>query len=265
MRHYRNPYMENHMIKAIITDDEVRSVETLRKQLEIYCPSVKVVAECYNAEDARRQVNLHQPDLLFLDIAMPGKSGFDLLNELEDTSFEIIFITAYNEYMTQAFRFSAIDYLLKPVDEELLIKAVNRVERRLSTATAPASMEALKYNLKSLQHPQEMKICIPHTKGFVLVHLADIIYCEADNTYTTFFLTSGKPFVSSKSIMDFEMLLQDTSFCRIHKSFLVNMLHIKEYVKGEGGSVILSNNAELEVSRRKKDHFLERIKAYYRF
>jgi two-component system LytT family response regulator len=254
------------MIKAIITDDEVRSVETLRKLLEMYCPAVKVVAECYDADSTRRQIAVHQPDLLFLDIAMPGKSGFDLLNELPGAPFEVIFITAYNEYMTQAFRFSAIDYILKPIDEELLVNAVARVEKRLTTTTAaPVSVEALKYNLKNLQHPQEMKICIPHSRGFVLVHLADIIYCEADNTYTTFFLTNGKPFVSSKSIIDFELLLQDTSFCRIHKSFLVNMLHIKEYVKGEGGSVILSNNAELEVSRRKKDYFLSRIKEYYRF
>lgn len=253
------------MIKAIITDDEVRSVETLRRLLEIYCPAVKVVAECYDVESTRRQLALQRPHLLFLDIAMPGKSGFDLLNELEEMPFEIIFITAYNEYMTQAFRFSAIDYILKPVDEELLIKAVNRVEKRLSTAAVPASIEALKHNLKTLQHPQEMKICIPHTRGFVLVQLADIVYCEADNTYTTFFLTNGKTFVSSKSITDYEMLLQDTSFCRIHKSFLVNMLHIKEYVKGEGGSVILSNQAELEVSRRKKDHFLARVREYYRF
>ncbi|WP_158618106.1 LytR/AlgR family response regulator transcription factor [Chitinophaga lutea] len=253
------------MIRAIITDDEVRSVETLRRLLEMYCPAVKVVAECYSAESTRRQIALHRPDLLFLDIAMPGKSGLDLLHELGETPFEIIFITAFNEFMTQAFRFSAIDYILKPVDEELLVKAVSRVEKRMSLAAAPASMEALRYNLKNLQHPQEMKICIPHAKGFVLVHLADIIYCEANNTYTTFFLTSGKPFVSSKSIIDFELLLQDTSFCRIHKSFLVNMLHIKEYVKGEGGSVILSNNAELEVSRRKKDHFLARVKEYYKF
>lgn len=253
------------MIRAIITDDEVRSVETLRKLLEMYCPSVSVVAECYNVDAARRQIALHRPNLLFLDIAMPGKSGFDLLNELGEVPFEVIFITAFNEYMMQAFRFSAIDYLLKPVDEELLMNAVSRVEKRLQTSAVPASMEALRYNLKNLQHPQEMKICIPHSKGFVLVQLADIIYCEADNTYTTFFLTNGKPFVSSKSIIDFELLLQDTSFCRIHKSFLVNMLHIKEYVKGEGGSVILSNNAELEVSRRKKDHFLARVKEYYRF
>ncbi len=257
--------MENNMIKAIITDDEVRSVETLRRLLELYCPSVQVVAECYNVESTRRQLSIHRPDLLFLDIAMPGKSGFDLLRELGDIPFEIIFITAFSEYMMQAFRFSAIDYLLKPVDEELLVNAVNRVEKRLQSAGAPTSMEALRYNLEKLQRPQEMKICIPHSKGFVLVHLSDIIYCEADNTYTTFFLTTGKPFVSSKSIIDFELLLQDTSFCRIHKSFLVNMLHIKEYVKGEGGSVILSNNAELEVSRRKKDHFLARVKEYYKF
>ncbi len=253
------------MIKAIITDDEVRSVETLRKLLEIHCPSVKVVAECNSAAETQKQILLQQPDLLFLDIAMPGKSGFDLLNEMEQIPFEIIFITAYNEFMLQAFRFSAIDYILKPIDEELLIKAVDRVERRLHTAANPVSIEVLKYNLKNMQHPQEMKVCIPHTKGFLLVHLADIIYCQADNTYTTFYLTTGKPLVSSRSIIDFELLLQDSSFCRIHKSFLVNMLHIKEYIKGEGGSVVLSNDTELEVSRRKKDHFLARIKEYYKF
>ncbi|WP_158266946.1 LytR/AlgR family response regulator transcription factor [Chitinophaga niastensis] len=253
------------MIKAIITDDEPRSVETLRKLLELHCPSVQIVAECSNVTSARKLIAEYQPDLLFLDIAMPGKSGFDLLDELDDIHFDIIFVTAHNEFMLQAFRFSAIDYILKPIDEELLIMAVNRVKKKIKTARNMMAIEAFKYNLKQVQHPQDMKLCIPHTKGFSLVVLSDIIYCMANNTYTTFFLANGQSLVSSKSIIDFELLLQDSSFCRIHKSYLVNMQHIKEYLKGEGGTVIMSNNKELEVSRRKKEHFLESVKGYYKY
>lgn len=253
------------MIRAIIIDDENRSIETLRKLLEVYCASVQIVAECNNVPSAREQIERLQPDLVFLDIAMPGKSGFDLLNELDAINFEIIFITAYNEYMLQAFRFSAIDYLLKPVDHDLLMNAVNRVEKRIRTSAGATPIEAFKHNLKNIQRPNDMKICIPNMKGFTLMKISDIIYCKADNTYTTFYFANGQSLISSRSIMEFELLLEDCSFCRIHKSYLINLAHVKEYHKGEGGMVILSNSQSLEVSRRKKDHFLNQVRGYYKF
>ncbi len=253
------------MIKTILIDDEPRGLNTLKKMLEHNCPNVKIIAECQDANTAIEKINLLEPQLVFQDISMPGKNGFDILNEIENINFEIIFVTAHNDYTLQAFRYSAVDYLMKPVDEDLLIEAVKRATKRIASDTASRNIDTFLYNINKVQSPHEMKLCISDLKGFQVIKLSDIIYCEAESSYTIFHLTNGQSFTASRTIVEYELLLQESGFCRIHKSFLVNLIHVKEYQKGEGGSVIMSNKNEVEVSRRKKELFMTKMKEFYKF
>ncbi|MFT3823361.1 MAG: LytTR family DNA-binding domain-containing protein [Chitinophagaceae bacterium] len=253
------------MIRTILIDDEPRGLNTLRRLLHEYCPGVKIVAECTDADSAKEKIELLEPQLVFLDISLPGKTGFDLLAELETNNFEIIFVTAHNQYSLQAFRYSAIDYLMKPIDEDLLVDAVKRAEKRISANAINKNISTLLHNLQKPQSRQEMKLCIPSLQGFQVVELKDILFCEASGSYTGFYFTDKLHLVSAKPIHEYEELLADAGFVRIHKSYLINLLHVKEYLRGEGGSVILSNDKEVEVSRRKKDVFLGRIKEFYKF
>ena len=252
-------------IKTILVDDEPRGLSALQKLLQLNCPEVEVVASCSSADEAIEKIKTLQPQLVFLDIAMPEKSGFDLLNSLDNINFEIIFITAHNNYMTQAFRFSAVDYLLKPVDIELLCEAVTRAAKRINEKHLGQQVETLLYNVEHKGKSQEMKLCITSLKGFQVIDLKDILYCEASSNYTNFYFTTGSSICTAKSIHEYEELLGDSGFFRIHKSYLVNLLHVKEYLRGEGGSVVLSNKKELEVSRRKKEEFLRKMKTYYKY
>ena len=253
------------MIRTILVDDEPRGLNTLKKLLQEYCPELKIVAECADADSAKEKIELLEPQLVFLDISLPGKSSFDLLTELENIQFEIIFVTAHHEYTLQAFRYSAVDYLVKPIDEDLLNDAVKRAIKRITSSSINLNIGALLHNIKKPQTTEEMKLCIPSLKGFQVVELKDILFCEASGSYTNFYFINNNIICSAKPIYEYEELLSDAGFVRIHKSYLVNLLHIKEYVKGEGGSVILSNSAEVEVARRKKDVFLTKMKEYYKF
>jgi two-component system, LytTR family, response regulator len=254
-------------MKAILVDDEPDGIRTLQKILERHCPHVEITATCSSANIAIRQFEETRPDVIFLDIQMPGKSGLELvreLTELNEHSFEVIFVTAHNEYMLQALQYSAADYLLKPVDEDRLIEAVQRVEKRLQTGNKEERTETLLHNLSQAGNPAEMRLCLPTLKGFIVLKLEEIIYCEAERSYTIFHLAGKKTVTVSKSLIEYDNLLRDTSFLRIHKSFLVNLHHVKEYQRGEGGLVIMSDNAEIEVSRRKKDQFLLKVKEVFR-
>lgn len=252
-------------MKAILVDDEPDGIRTLKKMLELHCPHVNVAATCSNATVAKHHIREIEPDVVFLDIHMPGKSGLDLLSELPAKNFEIIFVTAHNEYMLQALQYSAADYLLKPVDEDRLIDAVQRVENRLEAGKKEGVTEALLHNLSKAGSPAEMRLCLPTLKGFIVLKLEEIIYCEAERSYTVFHLENNKTVIVSKPLLDYENLLKDTSFLRIHKSFLINLHHVREYQRGEGGMVIMSDDAEIEVSRRKKDQFLVKIKEAFRY
>ena len=253
------------MIKTILVDDEPRGLSTLKTLLNEYCPELKIVAECSEAESAKEKIELLAPQLAFLDISLPGKNSFDLLAELGQIDFEIIFVTAHNEYTLQAFHYSAVDYLMKPIDEDLLADAVRRAVKRITVNTINNNVSTLLHNLHKTQSPQEMKLCIPSLKGFQVVELKDILYCEASSSYTNFHFANKHTICTAKSIHEYEELLADAGFVRIHKSYLINLLHVKEYVKGEGGSVILTGGNEIEVSRRKKDIFLTQMKEFYKF
>lgn len=253
------------MIKTLIIDDEFVSRNVLGKLLEMHCPLVEVVKTCTNADEGKAAIQQLQPQLVFLDISMPGKSGLDMLKEIPDVNFEVIFVTAFHEYTIQAIRFSAIDYLLKPVDKDELIAAVNRVKEKLEITEQKEPVQAFLYNMQQTQLQQEMQLCLPGLKGFQIIKIKEIVYCEAENTYTAIHLQNGQKLIASRPLIDYDVMLQDVSFFRIHKSYLINLQHLKEYVKGEGGSVFMSTGKELEVSRRKKDVFVNRIKEVFKY
>lgn len=252
-------------IKAIIVDDEPRGQNALLKLLEQNCPDVEIISTCSSADEAMERIRELHPDLLFLDIAMPGKTGLDLLQEIGESDFEIIFVTAHNNYMVQAFQFSAVDYLLKPVEESLLTAAVKRAQKRIESKSGNKPLETFLHNIQEKGGAHKMKLCIPSLKGFRVILIKDIIFCEANGNYTQFHLLGQPPVLVSKPIHEYDSLLEDSNFIRVHKSFLVNLEHIKEYIRGEGGSIILANGQEVEVSRRKKEILISRMKEFYKF
>jgi two-component system, LytTR family, response regulator len=257
--------MNQMMLRTILVDDEPRGLNSMERLLQLNCPDVEIVATCSNADAAIEKIRELKPDVVFLDIAMPVKTGFDLLHELRELPFEVIFVTAHNNFMIEAFHFSAIDYLLKPVEDELLVDAVKRAKKRILEKSGGKNIEAFLYNIQQRHSPQNMKLCIPSLKGFQVIELDDILYAESSGNYTNFHFTNKQMICSSKPLYEYEELLSDAGFIRIHKSSLVNLLHVREYIRGEGGSVRLSNGDELEVARRKKDLFLSKMKQFYKY
>ena len=252
-------------MRAILVDDEPDGIRTLKKLLELNCPEVEIVATCSSAADAISKLEEAKPELVFLDVRMPGGSGIDMLAELSEIDFEVIFVTAHDEYMLQALQFSAVDYLMKPVDEDRLKEAVQRVEERLKGKKNSRQGEILLHNINKVGYPLEMRLCLPTQKGFTIVKLEEIIYCEAQRSYTIFRLVNNKSIIISKPLFDYDKLLADTVFLRVHKSFLINLMHIKEYMRGEGGTVVMSDGMEVEISRRKKEQFLVKVKEYFKY
>jgi two-component system LytT family response regulator len=252
-------------MRAILVDDEPDGIRTLKKMLELHCPEVEIVATCPNAAAAKEKLAEHRPDLLFLDVQMPGKSGLEMLAELPQSNLKLIFVTAHNEYVIQALQFSAVDYLMKPVDEDRLVEAVARVKQRMLDERDDSRTDILLDNIKKAGSPLEMRLCLPTQKGFTIVKLEDILYCEAQRSYTAFRLDSNKSVIVSRPLFDYERVLADTSFLRIHKSYLINLFHVTEYERGEGGTVIMSNGVEIEVSRRKKELFLQKIRECFKY
>lgn len=252
-------------MKAILVDDEADGIRTLQKMLELHCPQVNIVATCTNALAAKQQIEQLKPEVVFLDIQMPGKSGLELITEFPQKNFEVIFVTAHNEYMLQALQYSAADYLLKPVDEDRLAEAVERVEKKIADGRKEDLSEILLHNISKSGRPAEMRLCLPTLKGFIVLNQDEIIYCEAERSYTIFHLVGNKTVTVSKPLIEYENMLADTSFLRVHKSFLINLQHVKEYQRGEGGVVIMSDKIQIEVSRRKKEQFLQKIKEIFKY
>ncbi len=241
------------MIKALIIDDEAKARQGLRLVLEKYCPDIEILGLCESPEIGLEKIDELQPDLVFLDVQMPKMSGFDLLDNIPNINFEVIFVTAYDKYAIKAIRFSALDYLLKPIDVDDLINAVQRISNnhRNNKAQFQSLLSNMNPTTKMLK-----RLAIPSENEIIMQPINEIIYCEADSSYTTLHIEGGKKIVVSKTLKEFENILPETEFCRIHHSTLVNMAHVVKYVKGEGGYIIISNNSHLNVSRRKKEHFI---------
>ncbi len=253
-------------IPAVIIDDEQNSRDTLKALLAHYCPQVAVLAEAHTAEAGAMVVQQHQPQLLFLDVEMPLGSGFDLLNNLEGHQgqpFEVIFITAHDRYALQAIKMSALDYLLKPVSVSDLKAAVQKVATRQQQGQAPANeanpgLNVFFDNIKNLNN-QLHKVVLPTQEGFDVVEVKDIVRCEADDNYTHIYLAGGPKLLVSRTLKEFEEMLHDKDFLRIHQSHLINAAHVQRYIKGRGGYVKMSDDSIIEVSRRKKDELMHRF------
>jgi two-component system LytT family response regulator len=244
------------MLKAFIIDDELQSCNFLHKMLLEYFPEVIVSGDASNIEKGLQGIREYQPDIVFLDIQMKGETGFDLLNKLDKIDFSLIFTTAYDQYAIKAFRFNAIDYLLKPVMTNELIDAVNKVKQRTHSPTA--SKEQVDQLYRDIKNPDKIpdKIAVPTNEGFIVIPINEIIYCHANSNYTEFYLTDKKSVLSSYTLKQYDEILTTQSFFRAHRSYLINLAHVKMYRKGEGGEIVMSNGHEIELSRKHKSEFL---------
>ena len=199
-----------------------------------------------------------KPDLVFLDIEMPNGNAFDLLEKFKEIDFNIIFITAYDHYAIKAIKFSAVDYILKPIDSEELVLAVKRFEDKIGQKSSLNNQ--FKTLLSNVRPGNKLKkVGIPDGDGLVFINLSDIIRCDSDGNYTFFILTTGKKIIASRTLGEYEQMFTDDNFFRIHRSHLINLEHVKKYIKGEGGYVVMSDNSQVEVSRRNKNDFLEKL------
>lgn len=248
------------MLKAIIIDDETYCCEALATLLERYCPEVKVADICYSGEAAITAIKEQKPQLLFLDIEMPQMNGFELLEKLPEINFQLIFTTSYDQYAIKAIRFSALDYLLKPVDREELQKAVQKTISRLSSPL-PQQLEILLQKINHSSSPVQ-KIALPTMEGLQMVALDFIISCASDSNYTVFFLKNKQKIIVSRTLKDVEEMLNDLNFFRVHHSYMVNMNEINKYIKGEGGYLIMSDGSSVDVSRSKKEMLLKKLLPY---
>lgn len=245
------------MYKAIIVDDENRSVETLKIILQQFCSNeIEIVGTANSIQEAYTLIHAVSPDIVFLDVEMPHGSGFDLLERIPKPDFEVIFTTGFDRYAVTAIKFSALDYLLKPINIEEVKEAVSKAKKRIEGKHTRNNLEHL---INNLRHPRDKtnKIPISVVNGFQFVPVNTIVYCEADDDYTYIHLTDGQKLTVSKNIKEFEDILANYDFFRIHHSFLINRDYIKKYVKGEGGTILTEHGNELPVSRRRKQEFLE--------
>jgi two-component system, LytTR family, response regulator len=245
------------MINAIIVDDEKSGRALLLLLLKEHCPNVNIIDTANSVEQALEMINRLSPDLVFMDIELTNGTGFDILNKIENPNFSVIFVTAYDKYAIKAFKFSAIDYLLKPVDEEELVRAVKQAEKHKKENLFP-SIEALNKNYDTLRH-ESGKLALTTQTGLVFVEIKDLIRCEADGKYTNCYLTNNTKIVVSRNLKEFEDFLSEHNFIRIHHSHLVNMEYIKQYYSGRGGYVLMSDGSTVDVSQRKKEEFLKRL------
>ncbi|MFC5409669.1 LytR/AlgR family response regulator transcription factor [Larkinella bovis] len=238
---------------AIIVDDEKHCRDVLALLLQRFCPQIQLLASCVDGTEGYQAIEMHHPDLVFLDIEMPGMSGFDMLEACRFTKFDVIFTTAYNEYAIKAIRHNALDYILKPIDKDELVQAVQKAEQERLTRTSAKVDSFVEY-----LHRQKTgdRIALPTLEGLQIINSEEIYYCESDGGYTRFFLTNGKVILISKTLKEVEEVLEAKGFCRVHHGYLINLRYVQRYIRGDGGEVIMENNKNIPVSRNKKQEFL---------
>lgn len=240
---------------AIIIDDEKHCRHVLSLLLARHCPEVNVVAECADGTTALQAIAEHRPQLLFLDIEMPGMNGFELLERCTDKGFSVIFTTAYNEYAIKAIRHSALDYLLKPVDKNELEQSVIKAQKQCNKDSG--NIEKLIGLLRERKSPEP--VALSTLGGLIVINTDDLLYCESDGPYTNFIFIEQKPILLSKTLKEVEEVLTSRNFLRVHNSFLINMKYVRKYLNGNGGDVVMNNGKTIPVSRGKKAFFLEHL------
>jgi two-component system, LytTR family, response regulator len=248
------------MIRTIIIEDEENSRLILTDTLHEHFHNIQIIATCKNNSEAKLAIEELKPDLVLSDIELKHESVFTMLQQLNIIDFEIIFISGYDKYAIQAIKFSALDYLLKPFSKKELADAIEHYEQKQHKKQSMQQFDALFHNLKNIQKDLK-KIALPTANGLTVFTLNEIVYCQAEINYTYFFLVTKNKILGTKTLKEYEELLDDYDFIRVHKSYLINLHHVKNYSRGEGGTVTMSNGDVVEVSRRKKEEFLNRLSA----
>lgn len=254
------------MIRAIIVDDEPHCLDRLSRLLVEQCAAtVQLVGSAQTVAAGIQLIRQTQPDLVFLDIQLHDQTGFELLKALNPVEgsvlgFAVIFTTAFDQYALQAFRFSALDYLLKPIDADDLRRAVAKLNRLSTGSDLAAQLNVLFHNLSAMQNTAR-RIAIPVTTGLRFLPVHEIVRCQSDGNYTLIYLNDGQKHLVAKTLKEFDELLTDANFFRVHHAHLINLAYVKSYAKGKGGSVLMLDDSEIEVSTRRKDDFLKRVQA----
>jgi two-component system LytT family response regulator len=249
-------------LATIIVDDEEDGINTLRNFLTKYCPDVEVIDTAASVAEAVDKIKLGTPDLVFLDINMPGSDGFQLFNKLPDADFSVVFVTAYDEYALKAFKHHAVNYILKPVNIDELIETVARVKRMVAANIKTQDIDTV---MQAVARPGlHNKIALPVLDGLVYVNVDTIIRCEAENNYTVLHFTDRPKLIVSKTLGSYERLLQPFGFYRVHHQHLINLAHLERYQRGRGGVVTMSDKQDIAVSQRKRDEFLRIFESLHR-
>jgi two-component system, LytTR family, response regulator len=243
------------MIRAVVIEDEEYSRTMLLKLLHEHCRQINVVAEANSVKTGLTAIVEQTPQLVFLDIELQSETSFEILERLPEINFELIFTTGFDSYALKAIKFCAIDYLLKPIDLNELLIAITKAEKRLNHEYLNRNLEALLNNMKSSSQNNH-RIALPTLEGLIFVSVSDIIYCESSGPYTRFFLKQPNKILTSRHLKEYEDLLSGYNFFRIHKSYLVNLQEIQKYIRGEGGHLVMSNGAALNVSKQRKEEFM---------
>ena len=245
------------MVKSIIIDDEPHCCNTLSTLLKRHCPEIEVSGIFYSGADALAFIKIIMPQIIFLDIEMPHMNGFEFLEQITEINFEIIFTTSYDQYAIKAFHFSALDYLLKPIDREELQRAVQKVIHR-QDHHLPEQIELL---LKKMHQSATAfnKIALPTMEGLQIIPVNSVISCASDGNYTLFFLKNQKKLIVSRILKEIEQILEDHSFTRVHNSYIVNLNEIEKYIRGEGGFLVMSDGSSVNVSRSRKENLLKKL------
>ncbi len=242
-------------IRSLIVDDEKENRSILRHLLGKYSPDIVVIGEADTAQSAQQMIEQFKPDLVFLDISLPPSNAFEMLKNLQRIDFLIIFVTAHHDYALQAFQYSAVSYVLKPIEENLFLSALEQVRHVFSVQHAAKMYQTLFHNL-SLTSPRDVKVCLPTLEGFDVLQVSDLLYCIAESNYTFVHSSNKQSICVSKTLSQIEEMLPRNLFFRIHKSHIVNLNHVRKYIKNDGGMVVMADGKSLEVSRRKKTDLL---------
>ncbi len=249
------------MIRCILIDDEMDSLEVMTMLLTSYCPQVIIEATCNDAQSGLEAIHQYRPDVVFLDIEMPNMNGFDMLEKFDRLFFDVVFITAYHQYAIKAFKYSALNYLLKPVDPDDLVATIQRLEER-KTVPDKEQIALLLQNIHQPAKSTPARIALTTYDGMLFVLTQDIVYCESDDNYTNVKLANGSKILVSKTLKDIDETLAGPDFFRIHNSYLININHISKFVRGDGGYLIMDDNTNINISRTRKQDFLDRFSKF---
>ncbi len=244
------------MIKCVLIDDERNALEMMEWLLKTYCPEVSIAAMCNSAEQGIEAIHQHHPDVVFLDIEMPKMNGFDMLEQFDKLFFDVVFCTAYDQFAIKAFKYAALNYLLKPVDPEDLKQTIERIKEK-KAIPVKEQFDLLLQNIRNTVKTTPQRIALTTGDGLLFVPTQDIIYCEADSNYTHIFLSGGKRILVSKVLKEIDEALSGPDFFRVHSSFLININRIKKFVRGDGGYILMDNDAQITISRSRKQEFME--------